>query len=320
MNQTTSTTTKMQVGINYPWMVYGKDFGKIPSMPRTPWLGGIDRELQQFKGLGIVAVRWFLLCDGEFFGTQLHAPLSQEFKADFMGLLEHFTKADLKLLPSLVDFHCFRPPHPTYPQKQGRADLLRDPSNAQLMTTFLHESLDPLLEISEKYKKTIYAWELINEPEWVTQMSPTDLGKPGEEKTVPLAKMKAFIQEGVGRINAHHFLSTVGFGKYETLKNWNSPALGITLHQFHYYGDPAKLPAQTFDPRWPVFIGEIATDPKNHPWQELKGQNDVYHRLQHAAGKKYPATFLWSAHGGKDGATEWTPANQAFIKAFTSQK
>ena len=110
------------------------------------------------------------------------------------------------------------------------------------MSTFLKQSLVPLPKLSVRYRETIYAWELINEPEWVTQMSPTDTGEPGKEKLVPFEKMKAFIREGVGHINDYKFLSTVGFGKYETLSRWDSPALGITLHQFHYYGDPAEIP------------------------------------------------------------------------------
>ena len=59
----------MQVGINFPYMDYGKDFGRIGSKPPV-WLGRIDKELQQFKNDGIFAVRWFILCDGEIFGNQ----------------------------------------------------------------------------------------------------------------------------------------------------------------------------------------------------------------------------------------------------------
>jgi hypothetical protein len=47
--------------------------------------------------------------------------------------------------------------------KQGRADAIADPAT-RLM--FLDLVLEPLLQVSQQYGDVIYAWELINEPEW----------------------------------------------------------------------------------------------------------------------------------------------------------
>src|SRR5690349_4575561 len=69
----------MQVGVNYPWVDYGWDFGAGPpdwnggrTSPR--WFDRLDADLERFRELGITVVRWFILADGLTYGTGPEAP------------------------------------------------------------------------------------------------------------------------------------------------------------------------------------------------------------------------------------------------------
>lgn len=339
----------MQVGINYPWKEYGWDFGPPPRHddgsafgPRARWRSTIEAELEGFRRLGLFAVRWFLLADGLTYGTGPASPrpdpdagregqwrfdepppLGAGFEEDFVHLLERFAAAGLLILPCLIDFRfCF--PGRSLSSisayvKQGRQDVVIDRSKRRL---FFDRVLGRLLELAAPYREAIYAWELINEPEWCTRDSPLPfLDALHPERTVEAEAMQEFIREGAARINAAGLRSTVGFALYDTLERWDSAALGLTLHQFHYYGEPPELPPHGFDPRWPAIVGELATAP-HRPWPELpQAAQGVYPRLAHVAGRGYPAAFLWSASASPEDqeppAADWSPATQEQVRRFT---
>jgi hypothetical protein len=344
---------RVQVGVNYPWFDYGWDFGLGPPAWRegrsTPrWYAEIDNHLRLFQDLGISVVRWFILADGLTYGVGDAAPvpdrrasggwrfdpppLSAEFIQHFNELLARFeaARADgrpaIQLLPVLIDFHfCesgFRPvekPNPVKPRrpahdpgwvKQGRADALTD---ATRRTRFLDLVLDPLLHASRRAPEVIYAWELINEPEWVTAGWHSN---PFARTTVPEAAMRAFIEEGTERIRAAGFKPTIGFAMIGTL--WQS---GITaeLNQFHHYpGGARALDRHDFDAGLPGIIGEFATAGTD-VWPELTaGDQSVLHRLRLARSHGYPLAILWSflAH---DRHTIWSPAVERDIETFTHE-
>src|SRR5260221_916956 len=219
----------MQVGLNYPWKSYGYDFGGTQS---PPWVAQIDTEFAEFKALGISALRWFILCKGEGFGSQVYAPLSQKFLDDFELLLVKCETAGIQLLPSLFDFLAFRP-------TSGSVDRTSIVNNPATREQFFSGVLHPLLSVSAKHPTAIYAWEMMNEPEWVT----------GSGKPLPLFRMLDFLAEGVSLINSAGFKSTVGFGQYATVHTWDSVGLGVTIHQYHYYTQPTTLPTSNYDPR-----------------------------------------------------------------------
>lgn len=340
-------TSSLQVGINYPWINYGWDFGAPP----PGWTGGkpldewraqqrrdIVADLSQFGAMGLFAVRWFILGDGTNYGfgpdapqlvnRRWHAevlpaehPFHQQLFEDFAFVLETCANLKLKFVPALLDFHWSFPGEPvanTPVVKQGRADIVLDPAKRD---AFFDRVLEPLLEISARYQDTIYAWELINEPEWCTNprnIAPSQI--PADDKQqVPQEIMRDFIAEGVRRINSKNaFRSTIGFAHHETLEEWDSPGLGITLHQFHYYAqNKRKLPAHSYSDEYPCFIGEFASAVERD-WPELKRQGlqqTIQQRLANVAEKGYPAAFLWSARGS-DPATAWTKAKQEEILAF----
>lgn len=335
----------MRVGVNYAWHNYAWDFGLPPRRdsgqpwgPRAAFLTGLADELRALRSLGLFAVRWFLLGDGTTYGVddaRPHPdagardawrfddcpPLGPEFLSDFEALLSACAAADLQLLPSLIDFHfCF--PGLVVPGsggiiKGGRSDVMVDPRKRR---AFFDRVLEPLLKVAADYRDTIYAVELINEPEWCTRQPGLSMDQFDAKKTVPRADMRDFIREGAELINTAGFPSTVGFAQYETVMRWDSIDLGLTLHQFHYYGEPEVVPRQSFSPQWPLIVGELATA-AHRPWQELGPSQDILSRLRLLAAKDFPVAFLWSRNRAEEAASEpavdWSERTRELVAEFT---
>ncbi len=306
-------------GINYPWLNYGWDFGDPP----PNWTGGLDaaafrasqrdtvaRDLGRLAPAGVRVVRWFVLADGlAYNGPRSAARIVEDFKA----LLPVFEAAGVKLLPSLVDFHwCF--PIVEVAEgitKCGRAGLLADADHRR---EFLDSMLDPLLEAAAGHAGAIYAWEVINEPEWCTQNPTWKIWeRPGPEKTVALEDMRAYIRDAAARVNARGFLSTVGCAHWETVGAWHTEDLGIGLQQFHYYAQGgAALPRKDEVTAQQCLLGEFASAPTQlwpgEPLQSL----DARMRLASASG--YAGALPWSMRATDD-ATLWNDAQLALLAA-----
>lgn len=334
---------RLLVGINYPWIDYGWDFGNPPQswvnwqhLPawRQAKRQRIVEDFTRFADQGLFAIRWFILPDGLNYGIGNEAPefadgqwrfdcLPEQHPChiqlldDFEFVLETCVKSGLQFVPSLIDFHWCHHGMVADPNagivKGGRSEIITDPTKRK---AFFASVLEPLLEVSLRHPHAIYAWELINEPEWVTTDQPLHKHKHEENKTVPQRLMLDFIREGIGRINSRKlsngqqaFRSTVGFAHYDTLFDWDSAKLGITLHQFHFYAQKdGKLPPHIFSNDYPCFIGEFATAVQKD-WADLKNRRldqSVINRLNLIEEKGYPAAFLWSAQA-VDVATKWTP-------------
>jgi hypothetical protein len=337
----------VQVGVNYPWFDYGWDFGLGPpswngdrSTPR--WYDEIDQDLRHLRDLGVSVVRWFILADGLTYGRGDEAPrlqawfrrrwhfeppaLSDEFLAHFAELLARFAATrragghPIQLLPVFVDFHFCQPgipiqiPDPSGSStmvpargwiKQGRADAISDDAKR---ARFLEEALEPLLQVSRQYADAIYAWELINEPDWVTERwhpNPTD------ERLVPEPSMRAFIQEGSERVRRAGFNPTVGFASAATFRQCG---IGAGVSQFHHYpGGRATLDRHEFDLG---IIGEFATAAID-VWPDLIDQGQtVLNRLRLADACGYALAIPW-AFRSQDRHTTWSSDVENDVRAFT---
>ncbi len=345
---------ELLVGINYPWLDYAWDFGDPP----PAWVNPLDlavwreqkrarivEDFQAFAEMGFFAVRWFLLGDGTNYGVDLDAPrqidhewsfeplpeshpFNRQFLSDFQFVLETCARVGLKLAPSLIDFHwCHRGStvggNPGI-VKGGRYQIVRDPGKRE---AFFNQLLEPLLDLSMKYRDAIYAWELINEPEWViARPSLTQLiAGVDQDKTVSQKEMKSFIAQGMERINRRvladgspAFQSTVGFAHWGSVEDWSSADLGVRLHQFHYYAQAeADLPQDGLSLPEPCFIGEFATAVERE-WPELKRsglEQTISNRLRAIEKNKYQSAFLWSAKA-VDLATRWTAEDQRDTIAY----
>lgn len=337
---------KLQVGINYPWLDYGWDFGDPPAA----WVGPqyaaewrekkrrqIAEDFRRFATMGLVAVRWFVLCDGLSYGTGNEAPKEQGGKwtfdplprdhafhrqllEDFEYVLKVCAETGIKFVPSLLDFHWCHigsvADAASGIVKGGRYEVLLDKAKSE---AFFDAVLEPLLDVSVKYRDSIYAWELFNEPEWIVDTRGWLKVLTSQNRTIPLADMRGFLSAGLRRINARDaFPSSVGFAHWDAIGEWNAAELGVTLHQFHYYApDLRRIPGHHYPPENQCFIGEFAT--KYHRgWPEMaKGDlaRTITARLKLLEEKGYPAAFLWSARA-QDEATTWTSADQEETVAF----
>ena len=122
-----------------------------------------------------------------------------------------------------------------------------------MLKPFLAVSAEPAL------RKTIFAWEVINEPRWpLTNVSLINLlpGVPPRPHTSTLGndldqeEMSTFIREALNIIEAAGFPSTVGHRFLGDLTRESLPGSampGGTMPQFHYYAKKAPslaLPSQ----------------------------------------------------------------------------
>jgi hypothetical protein len=343
----------MLVGINYPWIDCGWDFGDPP----PEWIAfdnlaawrekkrkQIEEDFGRFASQGIFAVRWFLMADGLNYGMSGFAPREtangwifdplpaedpfyHRLLGDFEFVLLVCRKNNLKLLPSLIDFSWCRQGTAVAGNsgiiKGGRYDIVRDSSKRQ---AFFDRVLDPLLSLSMQYRESIYAWELVNEPEWVVPRFWL-WWKNSKECTVSRKEMKEFITEGMRRINAKQlpeggsaFQSSVGFAHWDSLDTWDVEDLGIILPQFHYYAQQNReLPGFSNRTGRSCIVGEFATAAEKD-WPDLKALNaeqTTTNRLRCIENKGYPACFLWSARA-IDPATRWTEKEHQEIIAYTA--
>lgn len=326
----------MQVGINYPWRDYGWDFGLAPPGWRPPgagprWADEIDGHLRRFQELGITVVRWFILGDGLAYGTGGDAPrigpddswqfdppaLGSAIVEDFEELLWRFEIAGagaavpVQLLPVFIDFHFAKRGRPIGTPgwiKSGRADAIADPLTREL---FFDRALEPLLAVAQAHADAIYAWDLVNEPEWIT------FGwHPHWWRTPPVDErdMRAFLEEGCARVRRAGFRCTIGFALRNTLL---ASGLADDIHQCHHYPagrcelGPAPTPGGG-----PAMLGEFATA-QSDLWPELPDWDQgVLNRLRLAAQQGYSLALPWS-YRATDRHTAWSPDVERDIASFT---
>ncbi|MBI3897486.1 MAG: hypothetical protein HY308_04215 [Gammaproteobacteria bacterium] len=338
----------MQVGINYPWIHCDWDFGQPPVNSsgdawgtRADWRSRIESDLEQYRQLGIFAVRWWVLGSGLLYGIGTEAPrlssgswqiasvprLAQAVIDDFASALPFFRRANIKLMPVFADFRMFLDPSGTATDyvSGGRQQLISDSAQRP---QFLRNALRALLEASRGFSDIIYAWDLCNEPEWCVRNPGSGVPR-GSRPTLDLSSMLAFLREGVAMINSTGLRSSIGFASHATVDAWRSIELQVRLHQFHYYPHDLALPRHTFSAEYPLIIGEFASAP-HRPWPELAEQerrepeNIVCHRLQHAQSRGYPAAFIWSAEEhpsppdpGQPQPVAWDDDTREQIRRFT---
>jgi hypothetical protein len=330
----------VRVGVNYPWFDYGWDFGPAPPGWRgtrtTPfWYDALDGQLQRFGTLGISVVRWFILADGMAYGSGAAAPIEDPANAGVWhfdpppldtDLLVHFNElltrfdafnvtatAPIQLLPVFIDFNFCNPGLPAMTDwvKQGRAEAVTD---AAKCARVLDAALDPLLRVSQGHPEAIYAWEVINEPEWITNGWHPD-GRTNHP--IDDASMRAFLDQGKQRIRQAGFKPTIGFALRDTLLR-----TGITseINQFHYYPNgQRRLDPHTFDPEFPGIIGEFATSETDR-WPDLQTTNQsVLARLKLIASLGYPLALPWS-YLARDRHTTWSANVEHDLEVFHAEQ
>jgi hypothetical protein len=287
------------VGVNYPWIGYGHDFGE------NAWgYDGLTTKYSQIQQdfrtiAGILGkcltrvIRVFVLCDGraspEFSRTGAVVGFDGSFFPDFDTLLTVASQQNLLVVPVLLDFFwCHLPRMAGAVQLGGHADVIRDPLKRQ---TFLDNALAPLVRRYASSSR-ILAWEIINEPERAMQ----GLASGPASDLVTIAEMQEFVQACAATI--HGLTSqkvTVGSSRRRWVSYWQG--LGLDLYQFRWYdGDASEeafpwASAVSLGLDRPCFVGEVSTASTQYSTKDY---------LEAAAAGGYQGLFVWSYRAQDD--------------------
>jgi hypothetical protein len=222
------------------------------------------RAVQTHAGRAFSVARIFVFCDGRAsprFGDDGHViGLDELFYRDFDALLDAADRNRIRLMPTLLDFHwCAWPNTVSGVRLGGHAEIVRIPA---LRQTFLDRALRPLLERYAN-RDSIFAWDVINEPEWVIDGVPGSFHEGFDLVTVQ--EMREFVAactQYVHRLAPAH-LVTVGSARRNLLNLWTG--LGLDLYQFHWYDKFRReepFPWEPYDELGldrPCIIGEVPT-------------------------------------------------------------
>jgi hypothetical protein len=278
------------LGVNLPWVRYG-DFGRNAWQPDgglavTADLAWLAARLHEARASGIGALRWFLFCDGragiEFDARGFPLRLDDAVWRDLDAAIRVTGDAGLRLVPVLFDFlWCGRRRVVRGVQLGGRSALL---AGAEGRDALIERVVDPVLA---RYgdDPAILAWDVFNEPEWVTFGAGT--WRPWRSLT--RAGMRAWLRLLVERVHSQtRHMATVGSASARWLDLVRG--LGLDVYQPHWYDHldaraPLATPLSRLALDGPAWLGEFPTRAGRRTAAEVC---DVARR----AG--YGGAFAWS--------------------------
>ena len=280
---------EMAVGFNYPWPA-NRYYTIGPNIwergQPQPWLAGgtMARNLIVLRQAGVTVVRVWLMADGvNYDGTVLFGSspqrglywdfqppdlIPESFLIDFDRLLATCRKAEMQLIPVMVDFPFFDDPprDSTYvrfprpgatPTKldyaRGRRSIVE---NDGFRATFIKGTLEPLLSVAANYKDVIYAFDVMNEPWWcVAPITGVLFGT-----RIKLDRMIRFLQACCTSIRAFHLLPTIGH-RYLSDIYGTFKAVDVDRPQHHYYATFGidDLMSQATVPKPAQVLGEFGS-------------------------------------------------------------
>ena len=267
-------------------MHYGIDFGANAWRPdggvaQPDERAHIEQAFEQLAASGIQYVRWFLLCDGRA-GIRF-APTTSIGKSRPIGL-DDFVFRDIdtaiavaarhgiRIMFVLLDFlWCDAARVTRGVQMGGRTDALTDAGSRDALLDLV---LRPLLE---RYgdEPQILAWDVINEPEWITTVDADDLN--------------AFLGDTVALIHSStSHPATIGSAGVRWRASYTN--LGLDFYQVHWYDSlkhqpPLHTPIAQLGFDRPVLLGEF-------PTRGSKWTREQIVDTARAAG--YSGAFYWS--------------------------
>ena len=281
MARDASSPPSFLVGANLPWVHYGIDFGANRWRPE----GGIAQPAERgqlgsafamLAASGVQYVRWFLFCDGRagirFSPGGRPLGLDDFVFRDVDAALDVARRHGIALMFALFDFLWCGAVSATHGvQMGGRAHAIADSGHRDAL---LDSVMRPLLE---RYgtEPEIFAWDIINEPEWIT--------------TVDAADLRAFLRQSVALVHSStRHPATVGSAGVRWRDRY--AGLGLDFYQVHWYDGLKHQPSLDtpvahlgFDR--PVLLGEF-------PTRGSKRTPDAIVEAARWAG--YSGAFYWS--------------------------
>ncbi len=295
------------IGANLPWIAYGHDFGANvwhPAGGLHTRTDDVARALDRAAAAGVRRLRWFLLCDGRagirFAEDGTPLGLDDSVFADVDAALDAAAARDLQIMFVLLDFlWCARARFVNGVRLGGRRDVLR---NGAKRAALLDRVFAPLLGRYGDHSR-IFAWDVINEPEWAI----CGLGARRWSCLRP-KHMRALVIDTaalVHRLTRHAV--TVGSAAAHWLDTWRH--LDLDFYQTHWYEHlepraPLARPVETLGLDRPLLLGEF---PSRVPPSELQRILET----SRAAG--YAGAFVWSVLAN-DEASDFAAA-EAVLKA-----
>jgi hypothetical protein len=274
-------------GANLPWIHYGIDFGANAWRPD----GGIAQPAERARlhaafahlaDAGIGYVRWFLFCDGRAgirFNDRGRPCQPDEFLfGDIDAALDEAQRNGIRLMFVLLDFlWCHSARAVRGVQLGGRAQVL---AGSDLRAALLEDVLRPVLE---RYggDPSIFAWDIINEPEWI--------------KTVSQEQMREFLDQSVALIHSTT-LHPATIGSAGTRWRDRYKGLGLDFYQVHWYDSlkhqpSLETPVEQLAFDRPVLLGEFPTRGSRKSREQI---------LETARVAGYSGAFYWSVLANDD--------------------
>lgn len=325
----------MEVGFNYPWtsndpITIGPNIhekGKPHAWEATGSL--LDKNLATLRAAGVTVVRMWLLAHGVNYDGTVHyytgsndarrwtfeppSWLNSKFIEDLELMLSKFQKAEMRMIPVLLDFGFFDEAEAwsrqyftsgTTPTNlnfgRGRRAVAEDP---QYRATFVEGTIKPLCASIAKYAKIVLAVDIVNEPYWcVSPITGSLFGAAVQQNP-----FTALLQDCVRTVHAAGLPSTIGHRYYRDITNVFS-SVTVTRPQFHYY-------AHSFSPdALPILNGLTGTRPFLGEFGCItKGELDA---LEHDAQKRGDKNVLGQVSGLRLTQDPW-PALQRSHKGDT---
>lgn len=269
------------IGANLPWVHYGIDFGANAWRPE----GGVaqpeeraqlENAFAQLAAAGARYVRWFLFCDGRagIRFTEGGRPLGLDafvFR-DLDAALDIAARHGIRIMFVILDFLWCKPASVTRSvQMGGRTGVLADAINRDALLDLV---LRPVLE---RYgdEPQILAWDIINEPEWISTLDAGDL--------------RRFLTDSIALIHSST-CHPVTVGSAGVRWRDRYAGIGLDFYQVHWYDGLKHQPSLDtsveqlgFDR--PVLLGEFPTKGSR------RSADDI---METARAAGYSGAFYWS--------------------------
>jgi hypothetical protein len=252
-------------GANLPWLNYGGDFGANAWSPdggagKQESREDLRRIFLELNKHGIDTLRWFLLCDGRagIRFTKAGTPIGPDryLFSDIDVALEIAAACNLRIIFVLLDFLWFgKAALVNGVQVRGRGGVI---SGATQRRALRRRVLKPLLK---RYGRSpvILAWDIVNEPEWVTK----GFGGNVSGTAVNFLAMRRFIKKTARMVHRHTSqLVTVGLVNAAGLPLVRYT--GLDFYQVHWYDlwdaqAPLDKPVAEWNLDRPLLLGEFPT-------------------------------------------------------------
>ncbi len=288
------------IGVNYAWKDWGVDFADQGWDQR---FGKIQADFDLMKSRGVRTLRWWVFTDfvtsplWEGVGTERRCTgLPEGWVKNFMKAVEAAHARGIRLYPVFSSFDL------------GRKGFMEVVLDKAVRKSFIEKAVRPLLKAAGN-NEGIFAWDIINEPEWLVRHE--DGGDPNKELThapATLAELREYITDMAKEIHARAkqpvSLGSAGLKWCGWQYDFFS-GLGLDFFDAHYYDwmtpwfDVTTIPKASLAKMnaeyaaKPVIVGECISQPET----QYTGKNkptDHFRFLQAIIKMGYAGYLPWA--------------------------